>query len=134
MNKTGASLADVKPAAPSSGPNQFAFLHGYRQLNENIEHAVTKQFKVEIDVFPNDLPRELAERQVLLEHYEEQRKLLKFKDDVIWKLSQELKKKYDFYQEEFDKETRHEMNEWARLVDRYAAELKKYEGSFVNEQ
>ena len=78
-------------------------------------------------MFPNDLPRELAERQILLEHYEEQRKLLKFKDDVVWKLSQELKKKYDFYQEEFDKETRHEMNEWARLVDRYASELKKYE-------
>jgi palmitoyltransferase len=103
------------------------FLHGYRQLNENIEYAATKHFKVDIDVFPNDLPRELAERQILLEHYEEQRKVLKFKDDVIWKLSQELKKKYDFYQEEFDKETRHEMNEWARLVDRYAAELKKYE-------
>jgi hypothetical protein len=46
---------------------------------------------------------------------------------VIWKLSQELKKKYDYYQDEFDKETRHEMNEWARLVDRYASELKKYE-------
>ena len=96
-------------------------------MNENLEYAVTKQFKVDIDVYPNDLPRELAERQVLLEHYEEQRKLLKFKDDVIWKLSQELKKKYDFYQEEFDKETRHEMNEWAQLVDRYAGELKKYE-------
>jgi len=78
-------------------------------------------------VFPNDLPRELAERRVLLEHYEEQRRLLKFKDDVIWKMSQELKKKYDYYQDEFDKETRHEMNEWARLVDRYASELKKYE-------
>ena len=25
------------------------------------------------------------------------------------------------------------MNEWARLVDRYAAELKKYEGDFVND-
>lgn len=103
------------------------FLHGFRQLNENIEYAVTKHFKVDIDVYPNDLPRELAERQILLEHYEEQRKLLKFKDDLIWKLSQEVKKKYDFYQEEFDKETRHEMNEWARLVDRYASELKKYE-------
>ena len=62
-----------------------------------------------------------------MEHYEEQRKLLKFKDDVIWKLSQELKKKYDYYQDEFDKETRNEMNEWARLVDRYAGELKKFE-------
>lgn len=111
----------------SSGPDAVQFLHSYRHLNENIEFAVTKQFKVEIDVFPNDLPRELAERQLLMEHYEEQRKLLKFKDDVIGKLSNELKKKYDYYQEEFDKETRHEMNEWARLVDRYASELKKYE-------
>jgi hypothetical protein len=62
-----------------------------------------------------------------MDHYEEQRKLLKFKDDVIWKLSQELKKKYDYFQDEFDKETRNEMNEWARLVDRYGSELKKFE-------
>ena len=24
------------------GPNQFGFLNGYRQLNENLEYAVTK--------------------------------------------------------------------------------------------
>lgn len=78
-------------------PDVLGFLHKYRQIHENIEYAVTKQFKVEIDVYPNDLPRELAERRVLMEHYEEQRKLLKFKDDVIWKLSQELKKKYDYF-------------------------------------
>ncbi len=42
-------------------------------------------------------------------------------------MSQELKKKYDFYQDEFDKETRHEMEEWARLVDKYAHELKKFD-------
>jgi hypothetical protein len=84
-------------AKQEEGLNSVRFLHGYRQLNENVEYAVTKQFKIDIDVYPNDLPRELAERQILLEHYEEQRKLVKFKDDVIWKLSQELKKKYDFY-------------------------------------
>lgn len=77
----------AQPDQQTAGPNAVRFLHGYRQLNENIEYAVTKHFKVDIDVFPNDLPRELAERQILLEHYEEQRKLLKFKDDVIWKLS-----------------------------------------------
>lgn len=55
----------------NQGPDLVGFLHRYRQLNENIEYAVTKQFKVEIDVMPNDLPRELAERRVLLEHYEE---------------------------------------------------------------
>ena len=105
----------------------LAFLHKYRQLNDNIEYSVTKQFKVEIDIVPDDLPRELAERRALLEKYEEQRRFGRFKDDLIFKLSQQVKQKYDYYQDEFDKETRHEMNEWARLVDRYAAELKKYE-------
>lgn len=125
----GQPTQSMMSTTPSGGspPDLVGFLHKYRQINENIEYASTKQFKVEIDVLPNDLPRELAERRVLLEHYEEQRRLLKFKDDVIWKMSQELKKKYDYYQDEFDKETRHEMNEWARLVDRYASELKKYE-------
>jgi hypothetical protein len=46
---------------------------------------------------------------------------------VIWKLSTELKKKYDFYQDEFDRETRHEMEEWAKLVERHAEELKKFD-------
>ena len=109
------------------GPDALQFLHKYRQLNDNIDYSVTKHFKVEVDVVPNDLPRELAERRTLMEHYEEQRRLLKFKDDTIWKLSQEVKKKFDYYQDEFDKETRNEMNEWARLVDRYGSELKKFE-------
>jgi len=31
------------PATPTNtGPNQFGFLNGYRQLNENLEYAVTK--------------------------------------------------------------------------------------------
>ena len=79
-NKTGnaqaegdkeGSLLTPQPAAQATGPNQFGFLHSYRQVNENLEYAVTKQFKVDIEIYPNDLPRELAERQVLLEHYEE---------------------------------------------------------------
>ena len=90
-------MEEISSAGLEGSPDQIAFLHHYRQLNENIEYAVTKQFKVDIDVYPNDLPRELAERQLLIEHYEEQRRLLKMKDDIIWKMSQELKKKYDFY-------------------------------------
>jgi palmitoyltransferase len=120
-------MEEITTAGSEGLPDQVAFLQHYRQLNENIEYAITKQFKVDIDIYPNDLPRELAERQLLIEHYEEQRRLLKFKDDVIWKMQQELKKKYDFYQDEFDKETRNEMEEWARLVDKYAAELKKFD-------
>ena len=89
MEDIAAGGAPNQPAFMTQGacPDIVGFLHKYRQINENIEYAVTKQFKVEIDVLPNDLPRELAERRTLLEHYEEQRRLLKFKDDVIWKLS-----------------------------------------------
>ena len=73
------------------------------------------------------MPRELAERRVLMDHYEQQRKLLKMKDDIIWNLVQERQKQQDHYEAAFDKSTRDEMHEWAKLVDLYAAELKKYQ-------
>ena len=58
----GSAQAAATTQPQPQGPNQFGFLNGYRQLNENLEYAVTKQFKVDIEVYPNDLPRELAER------------------------------------------------------------------------
>jgi len=79
-------MEEITTAGENGIPDQLAFLHHYKQLHENVEFILTKQFKVEIDVYPNDLPRELAERQLLIEHYEEQRNMLRFKDDVIWKL------------------------------------------------
>jgi hypothetical protein len=80
-------MEEITRAGPEGLPDQIAFLHHFRQLNENIEYAITKQFKVDIEVYPNDLPRELAERNLLLEHYEEQRRLLKLRDDMIWEMS-----------------------------------------------
>ena len=71
MSMEEIASGDPVDAAGTTMPDQLQFLHKYRQLNENIEYAVTKHFKVEIDVLPNDLPRELAERRVLMEHYEE---------------------------------------------------------------
>ena len=59
---------------------------------------------------------------------------------MIWEMSQEIKKKYDCYQDEFDKETRQEMEEWAKLVDKYAGELQKFDlvcafcGSHMSDQ
>lgn len=77
--------------------DEVAFLQHYRQLNENIEYAITKRFKVDIDVNPSDLPRELAERKLLDEHYEALRVLCREKDDTIFKMGQELKQRYDCY-------------------------------------
>jgi len=55
-------MEEISSAGAEGLPDQIAFLHHYRQLNENIEYAITKHFKVDIEVYPNDLPRELAER------------------------------------------------------------------------
>ena len=64
-------MEEITTSGSDQLPDQIGFLHHFKQLNENIEYSITKQFKVDIDVFPNDLPRELAERQLLIEHYEE---------------------------------------------------------------
>ena len=55
-------MEEITNAGSEGLPDQLAFLSHYKQLSENIEYAITKQFKVDIDVYPNDLPRELAER------------------------------------------------------------------------
>ena len=36
----------------AGGPDSLHFLHKYSQLNDNIEYAVTKHFKVEIEILP----------------------------------------------------------------------------------
>lgn len=45
------------------------------------------------------------------------------KDEIIWNLKEEGKKQADYFQAEFDKATKVEMAEWAKLVDMYAEEL-----------
>jgi hypothetical protein len=43
------------------------FLLRSRSLYDNLEYLVTKPFKVSIDVYPYDLPRELTERRMEFE-------------------------------------------------------------------
>ena len=62
-----------------------------------------------------------------LEDHEKQKKLLKMKDDMIYKLLEEKKKRDSYLTHELDRETRSEMNQWVSLVDNFACELKKYQ-------
>jgi len=49
------------------------------------------------------------------------------KDDMIYKLLEEKKRKDSMFATELDWETRNEFNHWISLVDSYASELKKYQ-------
>ena len=42
-------------------------------LNENIEHIASKPIRVDINVDPYDLPRELKDKRMKLEKYKSQK-------------------------------------------------------------
>lgn len=100
--------------------NMLGFLTQYKRLQEDIDDLITKQFKVDISVIPNDLPRELAEKRVKLEEYEKQKAVLKQKNEIIFKLAEEMKIRENTIKDELGKQT-------LTLLDEYAAELKKFQ-------
>jgi hypothetical protein len=83
------TIDDVQDPGCEGGYDMLGFLLKFKNVHENIDYCITKQFKVDINVFPHDLPRELAEKRTLIEHYEQQKKVMKMKDDIIWNLVQE---------------------------------------------
>lgn len=125
------------PPAPAPGQNlvqqvgveinQVGFLMKYKNLQEDIDELITKQFKVDIPVIPNDMPRELAEKRVQHEEYNKQKELLKEKNDVILKLVEEMKVREKTIKDELDKQTKAHVAQSLTLLDDYAVELKKFQ-------
>jgi len=104
-----------------------SFLKLYKNLNEHIEFSITKPYKSTIDVLSNDLPRELIEQRNLAHKVVSQEALLKAKDDIIFNLVQENKKVLNNVQNDLDQAAQREIEEWAKLTDKYAQELQKYQ-------
>lgn len=109
------------------GINEVGFLLKYKVIQEDIDELITKQFKVDISIIPNDLPRELAEKRVKLDEYEKQKGLLKEKNDIILKLVQEMKIRESTIKDELDKKTKMHVAQSLSLLDDYASELKKFQ-------
>jgi len=63
--------------------NTKDFLEKWKNIHSTIEHALTKPFKTSIEIMPHDLPRELAERRLILDKFESQKELLGLKDELI---------------------------------------------------
>mmetsp|Transcript_9003 Transcript_9003/g.9742 ORF Transcript_9003/g.9742 Transcript_9003/m.9742 type:complete len:452 (+) Transcript_9003:53-1408(+) len=110
----------------NAGGDMDGFLLRCQQIEENIEYCLTKPFKVAIEVYPNDLPRELAERRVILQRCAYYERLLQLKDEIIWKLIRERQAVAEQAVNEYDGVVHKEMAEWARLTDRFAQELQKH--------
>lgn len=139
LNGVGAPQATPTPAPLTPAPgqnlvqpvgggiNQVGFLMKFKKFQEDIDELITKQFKVDIPVIPNDLPRELAEKRVQSDEFNKQKVLLKEKNDVILKLVQEMKVREKTIKDELDKQTKAHVAQSLTLLDDYANELNKFQ-------
>ena len=84
----------------------------------------------------NDFPRDVEQKQMMLNLYEQLENLNKYKDEIIWRIlmdknkkifnSEENKNNYDENDYKINEETKLEIQKWAKLSDKYASELQKY--------
>ena len=120
-------------------PDMISFLLRYKQLNDSIEYAIAKPIKQKIDIAIDDFPRKQQENKRKIENYNKLEKLLKLKDDIIWTIVNDKQKSQqtqfngnnsNIYKSNIEKEKElkvfKEIEEWAKLSEKYAQELQKY--------
>lgn len=98
----------------------------WKLIQQNSEYSLTKPFKTSIEVYPHDLPRELAEKRLIIDKYNVQNNLLELKDEMIFKLVNERNINHDKEIDQFERNTNVEFQEWAQLTDRYASEVNTF--------
>lgn len=107
--------------------DRIQFLLRSRNFREEVENILLKAFKTEIDQTPYDLPRELKDLREKLERKTVANQLLRFKDEVIWRLFNERKNRETESVEKFNQSVAQEIESWAKLTDKYSEELKRYQ-------
>jgi hypothetical protein len=107
--------------------DQIGFLGCYKNMHEEIEDILSKPVKTEVNVYPNDLPRELTEKRQIIDKAAHAQDVLKLKDEIIWNILQEKRVSQKSSIEALEKATKEEMAEWAKLADKFHSELIKYQ-------
>ena len=107
----------------------LSFLLKHKALSEKIDAMVASLCptftRKEIDDMMT-WPVELNDAKKKLENFEKIKTLMKIKDDIVWNL---LTTPYEEKATELDEikmKTQKEIEEWSKLSDKYANELKKY--------
>lgn len=73
--------------------NTLLFLLRYHQLNEDIEHLISKPISLKLDNDITTIKSEFTNQQFKIDNYQKMVNLLKLKDDIIWQLLQGNNKK-----------------------------------------
>ena len=125
-----AQMASMNSNRSSNEENDYlSFLLKHKALSEKIDAMIASSCptftKKEIDEMMT-WPAELNDAKKKLENYEKIKTLMKIKDDIVWNL---LTTPYEEKAAELDEikmKTQKEIEEWSKLSDKYANELKKY--------
>ncbi len=102
----------------------ISFLNNYKPNLNKIEYILSKQIKNNIEINLNDFPNEEEENKIKFAEYDKLEELIKLKDEIIYKMITD--NKYDKPPNEINEKTKNEITEWAKLSDKYALELQKY--------
>jgi palmitoyltransferase len=117
----------VMDVQSKKGPSMLSFILQFPQLKNKIERLLEKPLKEKIDLsnienFPNDL----EERHKILEDYDKIKKQLETKNDTIWAILNEKKQKEKSILDSAKKRSMEQIEEKAKLSDKYDKDLKKY--------
>ena len=122
----------------NESPDMISFLIKFKQLNNMIENSLNKPINNKIEINMNDFPRDVEQRQTMINIYDQLEKLSKYKDEIIWRIlldknktvfnREENKNNYNYDENDYriNEETKIEIQKWAKLSDKYASELQKY--------
>ena len=126
----------------NESPDMISFLLKFKQLNNLIENILSKPINTNFEMNMNDFPKDVEQKQNMLNLYDQLENLSKYKDEIIWrlltdkakKMQQEKNNNYDeenknnFNENDYriNEETKIEIQKWAKLSDKYASELEKY--------
>ena len=109
------------------GPSMLSFLLQFPQLISKIERILEKPLKEKIDLSNiENYPNDLEERHKILEDYDKIQQKLETKNDTIWKILNEKKQKEKNIIDNAKKKSMEQIEEKAKLSDKYDKDLKKY--------
>ena len=142
MNDLTELVNYINDLVNNESPDMISFLLKFKQLNNLIENILSKPINTNFEMNMNDFPKDVEQKQNMLNLYDQLENLSKYKDEIIWrlltdkakKMQQEKNNNYDeenknnFNENDYriNEETKIEIQKWAKLSDKYASELEKY--------
>eukprot|EP00742_Colponemidia_sp_Colp-10_P013158 GILJ01014851.1.p1 GENE.GILJ01014851.1~~GILJ01014851.1.p1 ORF type:complete len:822 (-),score=152.92 GILJ01014851.1:143-2488(-) len=127
MNPISDSLFGSSVSVPYA-PDIFSFLQRYPSILSIIDELVNNPTRqLNQDVVPDDLPKEVKEREEMIERYKSVHNLLRVKDQIIWSVLKDRQNIIEQQNTELKEEAQNEIQEWAKLADRFSDELKRFQ-------